>query len=56
MYTLYYFPGNASLMPHMLLREIGGPFALSLVDRANSAQKSDVSQAQSHRHDPGAGP
>jgi glutathione S-transferase len=42
MYTLFYFPGNASLMPHMLLREIGAPFELSLVDRANSAQKSDA--------------
>ena len=40
MYTLYYFPGNASLMPHMLLREIGAPFELALVDRANNAQKS----------------
>ena len=40
MYTLYYFPGNASLMPHMLLREIGAPFELRLVDRANNAQKS----------------
>lgn len=40
MYTLYYFPGNASLLPHMLLREIGAPFELSLVDRANNAQKS----------------
>ncbi|HXC54076.1 MAG TPA: glutathione S-transferase N-terminal domain-containing protein [Rhizomicrobium sp.] len=39
MYTLYYFPGNASLMPHMLLREIGAPFELRLVDRANNAQK-----------------
>jgi glutathione S-transferase len=41
MYKLYYFPGNASLMPHMLLREIGAPFTLELVDRANNAQKSD---------------
>ncbi|HEY4941421.1 MAG TPA: glutathione S-transferase N-terminal domain-containing protein [Rhizomicrobium sp.] len=40
MYTLFYFPGNASLLPHMLLREIGAPFELSLVDRANNAQKS----------------
>ncbi len=40
MYTLYYYPGNASLMPHMLLREIGAPFELQLVDRANNAQKS----------------
>jgi glutathione S-transferase len=41
MYTLYYFPGNASLMPHMLLRELGVPFELAKVDRANHAQKSD---------------
>ncbi|MEJ0025700.1 MAG: glutathione S-transferase N-terminal domain-containing protein [Rhizomicrobium sp.] len=40
MYTLYYFPGNASLMPHMLLREIGAPFELRLVDRAGNEQKS----------------
>jgi glutathione S-transferase len=40
MYALYYFPGNASLLPHMMLREIGAPFELRLVDRANNAQKS----------------
>jgi glutathione S-transferase len=40
MYTLYYFPGNASLMPHMLLRELAVPFELRLVDRANNEQKS----------------
>ena len=40
MYKLFYFPGNASLLPHMLLREIGAPFTLELVDRANNAQKS----------------
>lgn len=40
LYTLYYFPGNASLMPHMLLREIGAPFELRLVDRASNQQKS----------------
>ncbi len=40
MYTLHYFPGNASLFPHMLLREIGAPFELRLVDRANNEQKS----------------
>jgi glutathione S-transferase len=38
MYTLFYYPGNASLLPHMMLREIGAPFELSLVDRANSQQ------------------
>jgi glutathione S-transferase len=40
MYALYYYPGNASLMPHMVLREIGVPYELRLVDRANNAQKS----------------
>ncbi len=40
MYALYYFPGNASLLPHMMLREIGSPFELRLVDRAHNAQNS----------------
>ena len=40
MYALYYFPGNASLLPHMMLREIGAPFELRLVDRAHNAQNS----------------
>ena len=40
MYALYYFPGNASLLPHMMLREIGAEFELRLVDRAQNAQKS----------------
>ena len=40
MITLHYHPGNASMAPHMLLREIGEPFALALVDRANHAHKS----------------
>lgn len=40
MYKLFYFPGNASLLPHMLLRELGVPFELELVDRAGNAQKS----------------
>ncbi|MGH7120488.1 MAG: glutathione S-transferase family protein [Acetobacteraceae bacterium] len=39
-YVLYYYPGNASLLPHMMLREIGAEFALRLVDRAKNAQKS----------------
>lgn len=37
---LYWFPGNASLAPHMLLEEIGAPFELERVDRANNAHKS----------------
>lgn len=39
MITLHYHPGNASLAPHMLLREIGAPFELARVDRANAAHK-----------------
>ena len=40
MYALYYYPGNASLLPHMALREAGVPFELRLVDRAKDAQTS----------------
>jgi glutathione S-transferase len=40
MYALYYYPGNASLLPHMMLREIGAPFELRLVDRGANAHKS----------------
>jgi glutathione S-transferase len=40
MIQLYYYPGNASLTPHMLLEEIGAPFELVLVDRATAAHKS----------------
>ena len=39
-YALYYYPGNASLLPHMALREAGVPFELRLVDRAQDAQRS----------------
>jgi glutathione S-transferase len=39
MLTLHYHPGNASLTPHMLLEEIGAPYQLELVDRANQAHK-----------------
>ena len=39
MITLHYFPGNASLIPHLLLEELGVPFELALVDRANQAHK-----------------
>jgi glutathione S-transferase len=37
---LYYHPGNASLIVHLLLEEIGAPFALELVDRAARFHKS----------------
>ncbi len=40
MTTLHYYPGNASLIVHVLLEEIGAPFALSRVDRAAQAHKS----------------
>jgi glutathione S-transferase len=37
---LHYSPGDASLLPHMLLRELAIPFELRLVDRSRNAQKS----------------
>ena len=40
MLELHYFPGNASLAPHILLEEIGAPYALKLVDRERQAHKS----------------
>jgi glutathione S-transferase len=40
MLALYYYPGNASLLPHVMLREIGAEFELRLVDRGQNAQKS----------------
>ena len=40
MMALYYYPGNASLLPHMALREAGAPFELRLVDRTKNAQNS----------------
>ena len=40
MIQLYYYPGNASLAVHILLEELGVPFELKLVDRANAAHKS----------------
>jgi glutathione S-transferase len=40
MIALHYFPGNASLIPHVLLHELELPFELRLVDRAQNAQKS----------------
>jgi glutathione S-transferase len=38
---LHYYPGNASLAPHMLLEELGVPYELVLVDRASSAHRSE---------------
>jgi glutathione S-transferase len=40
MITLHYHPSNASFAPHVLLREIGVPFEMALVDRAHQAHKS----------------
>jgi glutathione S-transferase len=40
MLQLHYFPGNASLIAHIVLEEIGAPFVLELVDRERSAHKS----------------
>jgi glutathione S-transferase len=39
MYTLYYFPGNASFAPHVLLQESGAAHQLKLVDRKVNAHK-----------------
>lgn len=39
MRQLHYFPGNASLAPHILLEEIGAPFQLVLVDREKAGHK-----------------
>lgn len=41
MYTLYYYPANASAAPHMLLQEIGAEYNLALVDRKVDGQKSE---------------
>ena len=40
MLQLHYFPGNASLIPHILLEELGVPFERVLVDRTVQAHKS----------------
>lgn len=41
MYKLYYYPRNASWVPHVVLEELGLPFELQLVDRSSLEQKSD---------------
>ena len=40
MLKLHFFPGNASLIVHIVLEELGVPFALEHVDRAQAAHKS----------------
>lgn len=40
MLKLHYYPGNASMTPHLLMRELGLDFELQLVDRAQNAHKS----------------
>jgi glutathione S-transferase len=40
MLQLHYFPGNASMTPHLLLEELGVPYALQFVDRKVQAHKS----------------
>ena len=40
MLTLHYHPSDASLMPHIVLEELGAPFSLALVDRSRNVQKS----------------
>jgi glutathione S-transferase len=39
MIHLHYYPGNASLIVHILLEELGVPFELQLVDRSAAAQR-----------------
>lgn len=40
MIRLHHYPGNASMAPHILLRELGVPFECVLVDRTRDAHKS----------------
>lgn len=40
MYQLFYYPQNASWVPHVLLEEMGAKYSLVLVDRDAQAQKS----------------
>ena len=40
MIQLHYYPSNASMIPHIVLEEIGGAFELVLVDRDVLAHKS----------------
>lgn len=40
MLQLHYYPSNASMAPHILLRELGAAFELVRVDRGNGGHKS----------------
>lgn len=40
LYTLFYYPNNASLAPHFLLHHMGLNYDLVLVDKKSNAQKS----------------
>ena len=40
MMQLHYYPGNASMAPHLLLEELGLAYELKLVDRTRQAHKS----------------
>ncbi|CAM4189737.1 glutathione S-transferase family protein [Pseudoalteromonas byunsanensis] len=40
MYTLFYYPRNASLAPHFVLKALNVPYQLELVDRKKVVQKS----------------
>jgi len=47
MYSLYYYPDNASLAPHMCLIHAGAPYDLVLVDRVKGALDADWFRAVS---------
>ncbi|WCP70138.1 glutathione S-transferase [Vibrio tubiashii] len=40
MFTLYYYPNNASLAPHFLLHHLNADYELLLVDKKSNSQKS----------------
>jgi glutathione S-transferase len=40
MIQLHHYPSTASMIPHIVLEEIGAPYELVLVDRAHDAHKS----------------
>ncbi|MDR9827508.1 glutathione S-transferase [Vibrio sp. FNV 38] len=40
MFTLYYYPNNASLAPHFLLHHVKADYELLLVDKKSNSQKS----------------